>query len=358
MKIADVFVKLGIKGDGKVTKAFENIHGSIKSISKRLLIIGGLLAGTGILFRKLTGSSAKAGQELKQFNDITGLSTKSLQKWEFAGSKFNATSQDIRSSIASVHQTMQNITRGKGAPEGFGIFARIMGTGLDRSKMQDTFYMLKKLQQLAMKSDADLKSRGFNRLDVTNTLRSFGLTDSVISAMKRGAFSEKNFQGFQSFSLDNKQIENLRQINAQWLVLTSRMEKLLNIFTTQFSPALIKWTNQFLDIIDAFSSKGASKDISKASKYYVNDRETISKIIKAIFNPISTALSPVHNLLSNDIEKTSKFVSDIPLSISNHFQVNGGRPEEVTEAARKGVGEGSKDIQNALRKGPNNQRGN
>lgn len=227
MKIGEMFLNLGIKGEGQSVNALSNVHkglGEVKSVG-----LGAKAAIAAAVFglERLMSSSVKTGTGLLNFVSITGLSSRKLQEWQHAAVSAGADAGELQSSVESVQKSMVDMLMGKGAPEGLGLVADAVG--FDIEKADNAFYVMEQLQKFAQKA----------RADVANTVLSqFGLSGNIIAAMRRGSFNEEAFKGAPVYS-DN-QLVKLNKADAAWGNLGRQIKMAVGEFSADQGLTLIK----------------------------------------------------------------------------------------------------------------------
>lgn len=259
MKIGELFLSLGIKGNSKANRdlgmTVEKL-GDIKSMS--------LGAKAGILamlygLQKITSESAKTGAGLSRFGEFTGLSTKKLQQWQHAAKLVSLENAEVEGSIKAVQATMTKMILGKGAPEGLNLLASIVD--FDIKKVRDTFYVMEKLQEMAQKAPKDVGNV---------ILQSFGITEGMIAAMRKNAFVAKQFADAPLYS--DVQIKKLTSVSTEWARLSNRMRVAMGLLTADYGIPIIR------DIADT------SKEVVKlvASLVQLADKLKVFEVLGTI----------------------------------------------------------------------------
>lgn len=227
MNIGELFVNLGIKGAEKTVGALSNVGKNLGQVST-----ASLEAKAGVLallygLERMTAISGKAGTGLTNFAALTGLSTQNLQKWQYAARQAGESNEELTSSLEGVQNNMAKAIMGKGAPEGFGIVKNAVG--LDQNRLRDTFYVMTQLQKAAQQLPKDLGNQ---------VLKSFGLSEATIAAMRRGVFNEGNFKNAPEYS--EKEIQALNRSNIAWSNLFTKIEMAFGKFNAAHGGQLVK----------------------------------------------------------------------------------------------------------------------
>jgi hypothetical protein len=244
VNIAELFVNLGIKGSEKTVGALSNVRKGLGEVSSM-----SLEAKAGILaaiygFERLMSASAAVGTGLTNFNALTGLSAKELQQWQYAARQAGESSDEFTGSLKAVQNSMTNMLLGKGAPEGLALVAKAT-KDFDPSRVRDTFYVMQQLQKAAQLLPKDLGNQA---------LKSFGISEATIAAMRRNAFRPEMFAKAPTYS--DRETAQLDKANIAWSNLGNKIEMAIGHFNarhgTQLVNDLSKITDQVLKLVEAF----------------------------------------------------------------------------------------------------------
>lgn len=236
MNIAELFVNLGIKGSEKTVGALTNVGkglGEVKSMS--LEAKAGIL-GAMYALERLVATSGAAGTGLTNFNAFTGLSARQLQQWQYAARQAGVTGEEFAGSVKSVQTAMTNMMMGKGAPEGLGLLANKVG--FDPKKARDTFYVLEQLQKFARTVPNDIGNA---------VMKSFGLSEGTIAAMRRNSFSPELMARAPIYG--DKEISTLDRANIAWSNLGNKIEMAVGHFNARHGLQLVKDISMVTDSV-------------------------------------------------------------------------------------------------------------
>lgn len=291
MKIGELFVNLGIKGDAKSSNALGRVQGGLDEVKSAGLGAKAAIAAAVFGLERLMSSSTASGTNLLNFASITGLSAKRLQEWQWAALQAGVDAQELQSGVEGVQKTMTNMALGKGAPEGLGLVADMVG--FDQERAQDTFYVLEQLQKFAQAA----------RADVANTVLSgFGLSSNVIAAMRRNAFNPEIFRQAPVYS--DQQISNLNKADAAWRGLGKKIQMAMGEFSADEGLVLIghisKITDEVLKMTKAFM------DLSKQLKVF----ELIGQAFEG-WGIIFKGIADGTKVVSEGLEKDSNTFRDM-----------------------------------------------
>lgn len=246
MTVAELFVKLGIKGADKTRSALENVGEGLENVKSMSLEAKAALVGAVYALERLMSGAAQQGLALKQFGDFTGLSTDRLQRWQYIARQTGTSADEMASSIKSVQAAMAKMAAGQGSPAGLGA---VMGkVGLDPSRLRDTFYVMDKLREYA-KATKDVP-------DLANQfLASFGLSEGAIRTMRESDLDLNKVSPDKLFS--GNQIEQLAKISVAWENLWDKIQKGAGAFASLHGLKLVneisKITDEVLKLIGAFT---------------------------------------------------------------------------------------------------------
>lgn len=221
-KIADLFIKLGLDGQGDVSKGLDKVSGSLKelfSMSIRTkLTLAGIAAG-------LTGATMKFGKtsaELSNFNRVFGLSTDLLQRWQQAGENFGVGAEEMAGTIGKIQDALAQARTNEGYAETF------TKMGIDPSQMKDAYQVMETLRKRVQGGQLDIMrvlSSGFLGQDVFGMLTKVQdpskmklarplLSSKEIEEGRRISVSMERFGKDLSRSMDKFVVDNQKAIMA------------------------------------------------------------------------------------------------------------------------------------------------
>lgn len=245
MNIAELFVNLGIKGADKTVGALGNVKKGMGELGSTSLEAKAAILGAMYGLERMMAISGAMGTSLTNFTALTGQSAQDLQKWNFAARQAGVGAEEMTGSVKGVQNAMANMLLGKGAPEGMAAVAKAVG-GIDRNKVRDTFgYMLPKLSE-AMKLMSP---------EMGNVVgKGFGLSEGVISAMRRGVFNPSMLAKAPAYS--DKEIGSLDKANVAWSNLGNTIEMAFGHFNAKHGVGLVtdisKTVGQVVKLAEAF----------------------------------------------------------------------------------------------------------
>lgn len=205
MTVAELFINLGVKGADQAVKSVSAVDTGIKQVASSSLAAKAAIVGAIYALERLTAAAGAHGVDLQKFANLTGLSTDSLQRWQYMAKMSGESADSMKNSIVAVQGAMTKMAMGQGAPGGLAEVARVVG-GLDQSKLQDTFYMLTKLREYAQKEK--------NVPWANQMLATFGVGPETIATLRSSKMELEKISN--ANILSSKQIEQLAKVNQAW----------------------------------------------------------------------------------------------------------------------------------------------
>lgn len=231
--------------------------------------------------QKLMQESMQQGNTLAQFATYTGLSAEQLQRWQYAARQAGVAGEEITGSIKSVQNAMTNMLLGKGAPEGLGMVANTLKNmgGFDYNKVRDTFYVMERLQKFAQVVPADVAN---------NMLKSFGLSEGTINAMRRNAFNPGTMSHAPIYS--DREVDKLQKVDVAWANLGQKIQM-----------AIVH--------LNAKHGLGLVQDLSKITSEIVKLSESLIKLADnfKLFDKIGKVFSAI----GGGLEKINDIMDDV-----------------------------------------------
>lgn len=227
MKIGELFVELGAKGGDGLEKSLKNTKSGLNEAYSSSIALKAAIIGVAYGLQQMMSSSAKMGTDLNNFNALTGISVQRLQQWQYAARQVGISNEEVAGSFKAVQGSISNMLLGKGPIQGYDLVAQKVG--LDETKLRDTEYVMKKLQEFARSVPQDVGN---------NMLKSFGLSEGMIAGMRRNAFTDDMFKKAPTYS--DGQIKSLDKVNAAWANLGNKVEMAFGAFTAKNGLRMVK----------------------------------------------------------------------------------------------------------------------
>lgn len=276
MNIAEFFVNLGIKGSDKTVGALTTVNKSLGSISSMSIEAKAGLLGVFYAMERLMSSSAQAGTSLTNFEKTTGVSTKTLQEYQYAARQVGVSNEAVAASFKSVQAMIAGTQIGEGAAKGMKYISTVIG-GFKPELIRDIPYMMQQFQKFAMsKVPPEMKMM---------MLKSVGLDEGTIAGMMRGVFNAKNFAKAPIYNPN--EIGQLDRVNIAWSNLGNTVQMAMGHFTARHGMQLVqdltKVTTQVERLAEAFvnlaNKMGAFETASEAVTGMANTLRLINELI-------------------------------------------------------------------------------
>lgn len=272
MKIGELFVELGAKGDKKLLAGLKSINKGMRSIKETSLGTKAAIAAATFAVERMTRFSTNMGASYEEFAGYTGMSAQMLQKWQYAGRQANVTNEQVQSSFMGVSKAMGAMMLGKGAPEGLAVLSDTVGFEIDKAK--DTVYVMKKLQEFAtnFKGNEVLKNQ---------VIESFGVNSTaMIAAMKQNAFNMETMAKAPVFS--GKETSKLADMNAKMNEFYNNLKMTAGKLVVEFMPEIVNGMDKVAKFVKDVAF--GLDDSSDAAKGFRAVLEGIHEIVKMIMD--------------------------------------------------------------------------
>ncbi len=249
MKIAEFFAELGVVGSEKtigsltqIDKGFVTIAGS--SLEAKAAMIGALYA-----LERMFSASGTIGTGLSQFTTLTGRSAEVLQVYQRAANQVGVQNEDVTSSFKNLQSAMAKMVMGEGAPKGLGLMVKTLkDSGINvplaeiNKWISNPDALIQRLQQFAK-----VTSKPGMEAFRNEVLRSFGVSDPMIVALSKGAFSPEKMKGFNVYS--QNQIESLQKIKAEWGNVFYKIEKFFGDLNSKHGREIVGTISDLTDVV-------------------------------------------------------------------------------------------------------------
>lgn len=290
MNVGEFFVSLGVKGSDKTIGALTNVKKGLGETASTAFEAKAAIVGTMYALERLFATSGAAGTGLTNFNSLLGTSTKTLQEYQFAARQMGVANEEVAGTFKGLQGLMTKTLMGEGAPKGLARIAAFTGgiTPKDIEGFQkNPELLIQKLQQYALKE----KNVGLRN----EVLKSFNISDSMISAMSRNAFRPDVFKKAPSYG--DKEIGALDRANIAWSNLGTKIEMAVGHFNAKHGGALVKditqMTNAVMKLAEAFER------IAEKTKIFT----ILSKVIESLAGVTDTTATLIGG---SDKEKGGK----------------------------------------------------
>lgn len=249
MNIASLFVSLGVKGTDKSLGAISGVRKSLKETASTSLEAKAAILGVIYSLQRMFSISGQIGTDLTNFNATLGVSTKTLQQYQYAARQVGVSNQAMENTFRALQESMTRTLMGEGAPEGLAQFALTVGdiTPQDIDEFaKNPAKLLQKLQDYAQ------KEQNVGRRN--KVLKSFGIGDDMIAALSRKAFTPDVLQRAPTYS--EAEIKALDRANVAWDNLGTKIQMAFGRFNAMHGGKLVSdistLTDSVLKLADAF----------------------------------------------------------------------------------------------------------
>lgn len=247
MKVAELFVNLGIQGSEKTIGALKSTMGGLSQTASMGLEAKAALVGVFYAMERLMTASGRQGTALTNTNALLGMSTKELQQYAWAAQQVGISNEEMSGTFNALQGKMTDVLLGKGAPEGMARVSMLVG-GLDAKDIarfsKEPQELLKVLQQYALvEKDLGLRNK---------VLKGFGLSDNVIAGLARNAFRPEVMAKAPTYS--GSEVKALDQVRAMWANLGTKIEMGVGKLNAKFGPELVKDLGAITDKVLALAN--------------------------------------------------------------------------------------------------------
>lgn len=294
MNVGELFLNLGIKGSEKTIGAVANARKGLAETGSVALETKAAIVGVMYALERLVAASGAAGTGLTNFNALTGLSTQTLQQWQYAARQAGESSEELAGSVKGVQAAMTNMLLGKGAPAGLGVLAQRIG--FDMSKARDTFYVMQQLQKAAQTLPPDVGNA---------LIKTFGVSDATIAAMRRNAFRPEVFAKAPAYS--EKEIAALDRANIAWSNLGQKIQMTIGHLNAKHGQGLVKDMTLMVD--STMKLVTALVELSEKLKVFKAISWTVKELAGAL-DDISKWTSGKRSFWGEELDKNGKVVGD------------------------------------------------
>lgn len=316
MQVGELFLNIGVKGADKTVSSLNDVKKSLGEAKSMSLEMKAALVAAFYAIEKLMAASGRMGTNLTNFGATTGANIKTLQQWQYAAQQAGVSGDEMANSFKAVQDAMTKMSLGGAPPEGMARMVNAVGD-FDRNKINDTFYVLQKLQEARQKLGPQVGGQ---------VLKSFGVGEGVNAAMARNVFNQENFNKAPSYS--GKEVASLDKTNVGFKNIGQEIEMAFGHFTAKHGPETIKSIEnivaalaKLLDILEVLGEKfkifSALGHLADASAAVVNLVTTGLGDVAGTHKQSDNAKnfgkdSAITKILNYRDEMDAKFLSSLP----------------------------------------------
>lgn len=287
MKIAELFVELGVKGDDSIKRADRNVDNFVKHAKSglqdlaKVATVGALaIVGLAKAFTSVAESVIKDTAELQHFNNETGLSIEKLQQWQRAA-KMADVSTDINqvtSAVKGLNDKLTDMQLRQASSEDLIPFLKL---GID-PRNKDAFGVLDDLRE---------KVKGLNNTQASNLLKNLGLQDLLpvlrMTKIEFDSISNSNL-------LSTKQRNEVLALGRAFENLKFTFKDLKDQFIAQASPRFLQMLSDLQDWI-----KDNKENIYGFFNGLIGIFEGLVSVASQVGSVISLMLKPLISIWDN-----------------------------------------------------------
>lgn len=327
MNIAELFVTIGLKGGSKTKKDLDGVGQGLVGVSKKGLAAFTALAGISYGLSQLTRNALNSGNGLTKFQNFTGQSLETLQKWQYIAQQSGVSAEEM---AGSVQQLAGSLAEMRKTGQFSGEFLRISElTNIDPSKLNDTFYILEKFREFTRSGlPTDMVNNllgSFVSPDVIQMLRTNNMTpDQVPKGAILSSGSSKNLQDF-------------------LVAVTNLQNKIENSFAKiladkNIGPRLIKLLDALIPALEKLT-RAVLLTINDTLEFWTDPKTSVAQVFSDLFDPEilfgyeNTKKSPSEHL--DNLSKRMGFLATPPRP-QGLYSVNGAgnkwqKPIEINQ---------------------------
>lgn len=237
MEVAELFVKLGVRGADQAKKAVGGVKQGLVDVGNTSLTAKAAVIGVVYALERMTAAAGQHGSDLANFTRLTGASSQELQKWQIAATGVGIASEEMTASAQGVLGVMAQMQAGGAPPAGWEMFKQAVD--FDPSRANDLFYFMDKLREFG-KLTAAQPALG-NKL-----MNSFGLTQGFIAASRNAKFDPSKTP--LGLLLQPGTLSGLEAVTAQWATFWAQLSNTRDQNVSAFGPGVIKELSQALKL--------------------------------------------------------------------------------------------------------------
>lgn len=256
-----MFVSLGVKGSEKTLTAIGGVRQGLKETASTAWETKVALVGAMYALERLFATSGQTGTNLTNFNAMLGGSTQSLQQYQYAARQAGVANQEVEATFKGLAAASTKLLLGQGDIAGAARVALVLKTNLnpelDAAANGHPEALLQRLQQYAQSKE----NIGLGNI----ALKSFGLTDNIIAAMRRNAFRPEVLKQAPTYGAN--EIKSLDKSNIAWSNLGNKVEMAVGHFNAVHGQTLVKdlskITDQVIKLANAFEKLSEKAELFK-----------------------------------------------------------------------------------------------
>jgi hypothetical protein len=302
LKVGEMFVNLGVKGAEKTVGAVTQTQKAMGELGSASLETKAAIVGAIYSLERLFAASGKMGTSLTNFAALTGISTRTLQEWQYAMIQGGGTAEEMTQNFKNIQASMARLNLMEGPPKYLALMAQLIHDPSLWAHKDDTVYMANAYVKGLQAAKNDPRAKGI----MNEVARSLGLTDNFITTARRGLFSPDVFKKAPTYS-DNE-IKALDKANIAWANLELKIERAIGHFNALHGGDLVRDVSVIADkmllIVNSLERIAEKIQLFKSINGLVSDT---AKVIGDTANLLDKPGKATGKQLLGD---TSKFLLD------------------------------------------------
>lgn len=309
----------------KTQKGLQSISDGMKKVSSTSFEAKAAIIGALFALQALLSKSGAGAVQVKGTGALTGVDTKTLQQYQYAGRQVGLTNEEMLGTFESLQSAMAKTFMGKGAPEGWARFAATMGMGsrVDVEKfMKNPELLLQKLQEYSKKE---------KNIGIRNEVLSSFVPKNVAGALAQNAFTPEVMKKAPVYS--DKDLAGLAAANAAWKNLEDSITRAWASLNGQHGGQIMRALQAVLNV--TIKIVGAILDV--ADKFHLFD--LLEKSVKPAIALLNMAVQGISDLIAvvSDFAEETKLLEMFDNGLESIKNTVGGVTKYFAELF-KGVG--------------------
>lgn len=328
MKIAELFVNLGIKGDGTALKALKGVKKDLEEVKSSGFATKAAMLAVFYGLEQMTSAAGKQGQNLLQFSAATGKSTIDLQKMQYALMDVGVTNEEVEGSFRGITDAVAKMRLGGGAPMGLGML--MSATGLKDEDLDRPMKVLQAIQKYAQ-SGGDPA--------IIKQLTSWAVSDNMFAGLRR-YHGDADKVGM-SHIISEKEQEQLAKVDAAWSHIWQTLKMIGVHVTSSKGLFAVDEIAHSLTLIQKLGT-GLSNFLDKSPAVkaaFIG----IGVAIAAAFFPLTTLIVGLTFLLG-EVDKAMKGQDNVFDRVGKWLDKHGFSQDKVKELSDYGGGDPMKSF--------------
>lgn len=244
MNIGELFLNLGISGTEKTVGQIAGVKKGLSETASGALEAKVAIVAAMYALERLVSASGASGTGLTNFGITTGISTETLQKYQFAARQAGVANEEVTGSFHALQNSMAAMARGEGAPKGLLFMAqKLGGMNFERAK-HDVPYLIQEFQKFSqMDLDPAMKRWALSTL---------GFSEGMVAAMERGKFTDAVMDKAPTYS--PAEIAELDRANIAWTNLGMKIQMAIGHLNAKHGGRLVQDISHITDSVIRLST--------------------------------------------------------------------------------------------------------